>query len=138
MRVSDIIARIKAQCPGFVYVDHILTSSATFARPAALVAPVKAMGMAPRINIPGGYSQDVEAIFGVYIVLDRKQNGITGAGTADTFDDLTTSLRAALINWAAPGLIEPVTYAGGDMAPYDTGIVTWREDFRTLTEVRYP
>lgn len=138
MRISEIIERIKLQCPGFAYVDHILTSSAMFDRPAALVAPVKNMGMAPRINIPGGYSQDVEIIFGVYIVMDRKQNDTIGAGTADTFDDLTVALRAALINWAANGLIEPITYAGGDMAPYDTGIVTWREDFRALIEVRYP
>ena len=138
MRISDIIARIKAQCPGFVYVDHILTSSATFARPAALVAPVKNIGIGPRTNIPGGYSQDVEMIFGAYIVLDRKQNGVTGAGTADQFDDLTVSLRAAMINWAATGLIEPITYAGGEMAPYETGLVTWRDDFRALFEVRYP
>ena len=138
MRISDVITRISAECPGFEYVDHILTSAADFARPAALVAPVRSIGARPSINIPGGYSQDVELILGVYIVLDRKQNGATGSGAADQFDDLVVDLRAAMINWAASGLIEPITYAGGEMAPYEPSVVTWREDFRALFEVRYP
>lgn len=138
MRIADAIARIKAQCPGFAYVDHLLTSSADFDRPAALVAPVRVVGVDPRIFIPGGYSQDVSWILGVYIVLDRRQNGVTGSGTADLFDDLTTSLRAALVNWSAPATVQPLTYAGGEMAPYGTGLVTWREDFTAISEMRFP
>lgn len=138
MTLAEVIARIEAQCPGFATVDHVLTSPATYPLPAALVAPVRNRPDPPRIMSPGAYSQDVASVIGVYIVLERRQNGAADSGTADTFDTLTASLRAALVNWQPAGLSEPIFYAGGEMAPYDTGVFTWREDFSALFEMRLP
>lgn len=129
MSFAAVVARIKQQCPDFAHVDHILTSAATYDLPAALVTPVKTDAQAPFINVPGGYDQEYLPIVGVYIVIARRQNEPGDMGGADLFDRLCAQLRAALVNWTPPEAIEPVQYAGGMMAPYEPGVVTWREDF---------
>lgn len=135
MTIAEIIARITAECPEFAEVGHALTSPAILAYPAALVTPVRNQAKPPRILMPGAYCQDVQGIFGVYIVLERRQNGVADQGAADDFDALTASLRAALTNWNAPGLTQPVIYTGGELAPYDAGIFTWRETFSAEFEI---
>ena len=59
MMLGDVITRIRAQCPGFALVDHVLTSPITYPYPTALLAPVRNQGQPPLVNIPGGYAQDV-------------------------------------------------------------------------------
>jgi len=137
MTLGDVIARIQTQCPGFATVDHVLTSPSDFTRPAALITPVRYRGDAPRINTPGGYSQDVAMIFGVFIVLERRQDGTLDNGAADQFDTLLAELRDALVNWAAPDLYQPVAYAGGELAPYEPGNVTWRDDYSAEFDMRF-
>lgn len=138
MTFTEFIDRIREQCPDFAYVDHVLMSATSYEYPAALIAPVETRGEPPAINIPGAYAQDIGAVVGVYIVMERRQNGVADYGGAELFDKLVASLRAALINWEPDWALGPVTYAGGRMAPYDAGIVTWREDFAVQFEVRYP
>jgi hypothetical protein len=138
MTLAEIVERIKDQCPDFAHIDHVLTSPVTHAYPAALIVPVDKQASPPRINIPGGFSQDVTLIVGVYIVLERRQNGIADYTGADLFDTLCAQLQAALVNWTPTGAIQPMFYAGGKMAPYDAGVITWREDFSVDYEVRYP
>lgn len=139
MTLGEVISRIQAQCPEFALVDHVLTSPATYPYPVALVGPVRNVGEPPGINIPGGYAQEVSVTFGVYIVLERRQNGVADFGAADAFDALCLSLRTALVNWLPTGCWQPVMYAGGQLAPYDgSGVVTWREDFSTIFEMRFP
>lgn len=136
MTIAEIIARITAECPEFAEVGHALTSPAILAYPAALVTPVRNQASPPFILAPGAYHQNVVAIFGVYILLERRQNGASDQGAADDFDALTASLRAALTNWEATGLTQPVIYAGGELAPYDAGLFTWRENFSAAFEIR--
>ena len=138
MKIGDVIARIQQACPDFATVDHLMTSPSDFEKPAALVTPVRNRGSAPSIMIPGAYDQDVSSIIGVYVILERRQNGAFDNGVADLFDTLTTSLRTALVNWYPTGLIQPIVYAGGEMAPYETGLVAWREDFAIEFEMRLP
>ena len=138
MTLGDVITRIRLQCPGFLLVDHVLTSPITYPYPTALVAPVRNQGQPPFVNIPGGYAQDVVTTFGVYIIVERRQNGVADFGQGTLFDALCTSLRAALVNWTPPGAVQPISYAGGEMAPYDQGIVTWRDDYSAIFEMRYP
>lgn len=137
MTFTDFIDRIRSECPTFAHVDHVLMSAVNYSYPAALIAPVENRGEPPRINIPGAYAQDVESMIGVYIVMERRQDGAADFGGADLFDTLCAELRAALINWQPSWALSPVTYTGGRMAPYDAGIVTWREDFAVQFEVRY-
>lgn len=139
MTLGEVITRIRAQCPGFAVVDHVLTSPATYLYPTALVGPVRDVANPPYINIPGGYAQDVSTTIGVYFVLERRQNGATGFSEADILDALRLSLRTALVNWAPSGVIEPLRYAGGQLAPFDgSGVVTWRDDYSTVFEMRFP
>lgn len=138
MMLGDVITRIRAQCPGFALVDHVLTSPITYPYPTALLAPVRNQGQPPLVNIPGGYAQDVVSTFGVYIVVERRQNGVADFGQGTLFDTLCQSLRTALVNWTPPGAVQPLMYAGGEMAPYDQGLVTWRDDYSTIFEMRMP
>lgn len=138
MTLAELIERVRVQCPEFAYVDHVLTSAATYPYPAALISPVEKRASPPAISIAGGFAQDVALMFGVYIVMERRQNGIADFGGADLFDTLCASLQAALVNWEPTAIIRPVFYDGGKMAPYDAGVVTWREDFSVEYEVRYP
>lgn len=145
MTLGDVIARIQSQCPGFAHVDHVLTSPADFTRPAALVTPVRYRGAQPTTMFPGSYEQDVDMVFGVFLVLERRQNGVLDNGTADEFDTLLTSVRAALVNWPSDGaglaalsMTQPITYAGGELAPYEPGNVTWRDDYAAQIEMRMP
>ena len=137
MRFADFIERVKDQCPDFGHVAHLLMSTTSYDYPAALLSPVESRGESPRINIPGAFSQDVELIVGVFIVLDRRQDGPADHGNADLLDRLSAAVKAALINWQPDWALAPITYAGGRLAPYDAGIVTWREDFAVQFEVRY-
>jgi hypothetical protein len=136
MMIADIIARIREQCPDFQYVSHVFVGGAAMATPAALVTPVRHRAAAPFVFGPSAYCQKVSMIFGVYIVIGRQENGDFDQGAADQFDDLTSSVRDALTNWQAPGLIAPVIYAGGEIAPYEAGLVAWREDFSGEFELR--
>lgn len=138
MTLGEIIIRIREQCPEFALVDHVLTSPVSYPYPAALVAPVDKRASPPSINIAGGFAQDVAMMVGVYIVLERRQDGPGDFGGADMFDTLCASLQAALVNWSPDGALRPTFYEGGKMAPYDAGVVTWREDFSVEYEVRYP
>lgn len=137
MNLADFVERIRSECPDFAHVDHILTSATGYDYPAALITPVDKRADAPRINIPGAFAQDVTLLVGVYIIMERRQSGAGDHGGADLFDRLCASLQAALINWEPTGALAPVIYEGGKMAPYDAGIVTWREDFSVQYEVRY-
>lgn len=138
MNLGDIIARIQDKCPEFATVDHVLTSPADFARPAALVAPVSNRAAPPNIVITGGFAQDVASIVGVFIVIERRQSGSYDNGAADVFDTLTRSLRTALVNWNPGDLIQPITYAGGVMDAFQPGNVTWRDDYSAEFEMRFP
>lgn len=138
MTTGEWIARIKAQCPIFAEVDHVLTSPAAYPYPAALICPVRNKAAEPNVMIAGAMAQDVQITMGIYVVLERRQNGAADYGAADKFDTACAQLRAALVNWSPSGAIEPVTYGGGEMAPYGDGVVTWREDFHTIIEMRFP
>lgn len=138
MKLTQIIEQIKTQCPDFALVDHVLSSAATYPYPAALVTPVESRSLSEPNDFAGSYRQDIQLVVGVYVVIERRQNQIADLGGAEQFDTLCASLRAALINWQPDGAIRPVSYAGGKMAPYDAGVVTWREDFIVEFEVRSP
>lgn len=127
MKVSEIVARVDAECPGFNHVDHALTGNDGFEYPAAFVAPIRTAADYPRVV---GMSQMTRQTWGVYIVMPkRSDNGASSA--ADDLDTLRAQLRAALIRWrpaGSPITTHPLHYAGGELTERD-GLVCWREDF---------
>ncbi len=136
MSFRNIVLRIKEQCPDFVFVDHVLTCPARYDLPAAIITPVKTDAEPPRIITPGAYSQDTLLTVGIYVVVPRRQDAVADVDGAELFDRLCDALRAALVNWQPDWAIEPMQYAGGMMAPYEPGVVTWREDFIVRNELR--
>lgn len=138
MNLTQIVERIQVQCPAFVLVDHVLSSPITYPYPTALVVPVESRSISDPNDFEGSYRQDIQLVVGVYIIIERRQNQIGDLGGAEQFDTLCAAVRAALINWQPTGANRPMSYAGGKMAPYDAGVVTWREDFTVDFEVRSP
>ena len=134
MIAQAIITRIKAQCPGFATVEHALTSGADMALPAALVSPVQSMATAPELL--GLHSQIERTVYGVYILIARRQDGVTTGALVD-LDTLRASLRTALKGWSpTPAIHSELELAGGKLEPFRDGLVAWREDFASETEHR--
>lgn len=133
MKVTDIVARIAAQCPGFAHVAHALTSGGDYDYPAAFVAPVKRVAEFPRML--GYHAQMTRQTFGVYVVLPKRQDTLISSA-ADDLDDLCAELRAALTDWMPAGADQPLFYVGGELAERE-GIACWREDFATDIDMRY-
>lgn len=133
MRLSDILSRIRAECPGFAQVDHALSSNEELDYPAALVSPVRAAPLPPRLL--GVHSQIEVLTYGVFILVARRRDGVADAGSADILDDLRAELRAALIGWTPdPAFIE-LAAAGGQLDQWRPGFAGWREDFATEHEI---
>ena len=137
IRVSQLIARVQATCPGFAMVDHALTSAGTLTYPAAMISPLMVK------SGPAGYSsyhiQTLTQTFGVYVLLRRTQDGLTGSGAADEFDDLVAELRAGIPHWTPDtALYAPFSYEGGQLDRWDQGVACWRDDFSTTYDLRLP
>lgn len=133
MRTDDIVARVRAMCPGFAVVDHALVSETQGSYPGAYIAPVKAE--AQPAGFIGVHSQMVRETVGVFITLERRMDNDAGLGTNDSLDDLRAELRAALVAWRPPGAEQPLEYAGGELS-LRNGLASWREDFSTTYELR--
>jgi hypothetical protein len=135
MRLSDVIARLVAETWDFGQIGHALTNPAQLDYPALLVTPVLNEARPPGILEQGAFSQQFAQGIGVWIMVQRKPDAATYT-SAEQFDDLCEQVRAALAGWQPSGERFPMIYAGGRLAPYDTGIVAWREDFTIQTELR--
>ena len=134
MRTKAIIDRIRAECPGFAQVDHALSSAEDLDYPAALVSPVQAQAGPERLLM---YHRQIERLtFGVFIMVERRRDGIADAGAADELDDLRAELRAALIGYTPdPARFTGLAAAGGRLDQWRPGIAGWREDFSTEPEI---
>lgn len=136
MRTSDLITRIKAQCPAFAMVDHALTSAAETAFPAALVTPSELTAEPDGTFGAGVHSQLATQTFAIFFMLRRAQDTALVA-KIDELDDLTAQLRAALVGWQIDGNHTPMNLVQGMLDKFHTGIVCWREDYSTQTELRF-
>lgn len=136
MKISDIVAHIKAECPLFATVDHALTAPGDYGYPAAFVSPLKLVAAQPRMNQMK--AQMVQHVVGVYVVMKKRTDAV-GPSAADEFDDILASLRAAMLGWAPPDNFVGASFdcAGGELTERD-GIVAWREDFTIEDDLRAP
>lgn len=128
MTLAQLIARIAAECGEFATVRSAFRGAPALAAdadwPAALVAPTKMA--AERSEMLGAVDERVTAIWSVFVLMPRE-----GVPATDTlFDDLTGSLRTALVGWVPAGSDDPpLQYAGGEYAQIADGLAAWREDF---------
>lgn len=137
IRLADVVARIRAECPSFAHVEHALTSAGQHALPAALVAPVAIKAEPPALL--GGHAQMLDARVGVFVMVDRKTDVAPTFPLAHQFDDLLAEVRAALVDWQPPGAAMPFAYGGGELDRYrGDGPVTWRDDFIASIDMRMP
>ncbi|MGV8987812.1 MAG: phage tail terminator protein [Cypionkella sp.] len=135
MRTADLISRVEDLCPGFEMVDHALTSTAEEVLPAALITPSKTEAQGDSLFGLGIHSQIVTQTFSIFVLLRRAQDTNT-TSKADDLDDLTDQLRAALAGWQLDGDHSPMILVGGMLDKFHTGVVCWREDYSTETELR--
>lgn len=135
MKISDVVARLRAECPSFATIDHALTAPGDYDYPAAFVAPVKRVAESDRM-LGGPHAQMVRQVFGVYVVLPKRTDSGSGGSAADDLDDLCAELRLALVSWT-PDPIEdhPIDYAGGELTERE-GLACWREDFTSVFDLR--
>lgn len=136
MNITAFIDRVAAQCPSFGEVSHILTSSAALTYPAALIGPVEARSPGAQAYGWGTHVQTVTQKVGVYIVLERRQDGLVGHGVAEQLEALCAELQQALVGWMPAGAREPVNYLGGTLTTYADGLFCWREEFSHSYEIR--
>ncbi|WP_447556426.1 phage tail terminator protein [Vreelandella sp. EE22] len=119
-----IIERLKAQCPGFAYVDEAWFSKPVDDydkdTPAALVYIGEDAGAAPS-ELNG--RQAVTTTYGVFIVCER----------GDTFRAQRHEVREALFGWQPPGTNGVMAYHGGEMAEIRGRYVWWREFWKVVT-----
>ena len=135
MRTSDLITRVQTLCPGFALVDHALTSSADETFPAALITPSKVEAQDDGLIGLGIHSQIVVQTYSIFILLRRAQDTATTSKAAD-LDDLIAQLRTALPGWQLDGNHGPMNFVGAMLDKFHTGVVCWREDYSTETELR--
>lgn len=132
IRLADVVARIRAECPSFATVEHALTSAGQDNLPSVLVSPTKMdAGANQRVS---GVAQILQVTVGVFILVDRKRDTAPAYPLANQFDDLQAEVRAALLGWLPPGATGPFIHVGGELDRYrGDGPVTWRDDFAALT-----
>jgi len=129
VKISDIVQRIRDECPSFQTVDSALISDASYEYPAAFVALVKTSAIEDQIRLIGYAAQIVRKTFGVYIVAPKRQDAF-GDAIADEFETLAAELRAALFGWSPAGstALSPLYLGGGEMVERQQ-MIQWREDF---------
>lgn len=129
MTLAEIVARIRAECPSFAHVDDFATSTLDFDLPAAIVEPLK-RDASPAL-FTDAHVQQVDLVFGVYILFERKLDAPQLG-----WDALCAELQLGLVGWATTPYEAPVSYAGGQVARWKEQYVCWREDFSTNFELR--
>lgn len=119
-----LIARIKAQCPGFKYVDEAWFSEALDnydeQTPSALAYIAE--------DTPGEeqaltHRQSSTQAYGVFLVCER----------GDEFRAQRHEIREALFGWRPEGATGVMVYHGGQMAKISGRYVWWREFWRIDT-----
>jgi hypothetical protein len=132
MTIGEMVARVRAECPGFATVTHGYTSASDMPLPAALVA-VSKIEAAPNQYVLA-HVQRWRVTYSVWILMPRYQDGIVDAGQADLWDSLVGELRTALVAWT-PDASEfgPLDFAGGMLDRYSGQIASWRDDYTTET-----
>ena len=135
MRTSDLINRVQMLCPAFAMVEHALTSSADETFPAAMITPSKVEALPDGLYGVGITSQIVTQTYSIFILLRRAQD-TNFTSKAEDLDTLTDQLRAALVGWQLDGNHGPMNLVGAMLDKFHTGVVCWREDYSTETELR--
>jgi hypothetical protein len=133
MRTSDLIARIEGECPGFAMVDHALTSAAEMTYPAAMVTPSKEDADPDGTVGQGAHTQEITQTYSIFFILERNQ----ATGKTDELDDLRDEVHAALLGWELDADHGPMNFVGAMLDRFHTGVVCWRADYSTETQMRF-
>jgi hypothetical protein len=139
LNLSDVIARLAIQCPGFKLVagaaEFAAISDAVPIYPAAWVIP---LGDSPAENtlMAGGVMQTVDSVFGVLIAV-RDLTDQRGEAGVDAVRERRVEVVEALLGWTPnTNEVAPIEYAGGRLVAFASGFVWWQEEFSTSYYLR--
>lgn len=134
MKITPVVARLKAQCPAFANRVAGAAALATaleqtdFPLPHAFV--VREADQPSDDDVVGGTVQDCAEEFAVVLVVSNTADA-TGLAADDQIDDLRAAVAAALIGWRPDPDATPVIYEGGALDGFDRARLWYRLSFQT-------
>lgn len=136
MDASDIISRLKSQCPALkqvgeaVAMDDAVARSLT--RPAAFV--FLAGEQAGENTAMNAHIQRITQTWAVAIAV----NGIRSASSSLTADvnAVRVAIRAALCGWSPEDDVSPFIFSGGQLLARENNVIWWQDEFSCWTTYR--
>lgn len=137
MKLSVIVAQLRAHCPAFAArvsagIDwDAVANSAKLNHPSAYV--IAAGDEATKNDLQNGVRQNITDQFEVVVVLDTADE--RGQEAADQLHDLRASLWKALVGWKPGGDYDPIEYDGGALIFINRARVVYRFSFESAFQL---
>ncbi|QDH65235.1 hypothetical protein [Pseudomonas azotoformans] len=137
MKISLIVAQLRAYCPAFsarvsAGIDwDAVASSAKLSHPSAYV--IAAGDDASANDVDNAIRQDITDLFDVILVLDSTDE--RGQEAADLLHDLRASLWKALVGWKPSTEYDPIEYGGGSLIFINRARVVYRFSFEAAFQL---
>lgn len=137
MKISLIVAQLRAYCPAFstrvsAGIDwDAVASSAKLSHPSAYV--IAAGDDASANDVDNAIRQDITDLFDVILVLDSTDE--RGQEAADLLHDLRASLWKALVGWKPGAEYDPIEYGGGSLIFINRARVVYRFSFEAAFQL---
>ncbi|WP_454843405.1 phage tail terminator protein [Pseudomonas gorinensis] len=137
MKISLIVAQLRAYCPAFsnrvsAGIDwDAVASSAKLSHPSAYV--IAAGDEASANDVDNAIRQDITDLFDVILVLDSTDE--RGQEAADLLHDLRASLWKAVVGWKPSVEYDPITYGGGSLIFINRARVVYRFSFEAAFQL---
>ncbi len=137
MKISLIVAQLRAYCPAFsnrvsAGIDwDAVASSAKLSHPSAYV--IAAGDEASANDVDNAIRQDITDLFDVILVLDSTDE--RGQEASDLLHDLRASLWKALVGWKPGVEYDPIAYGGGSLIFINRARVVYRFSFEAAFQL---
>lgn len=126
MRLANIVARLKAQCPILRQALPALAADVTTSYPSAYVLPLAEHVSDDDLNHA---LRLYEGRFAVEIMVRNVAEHATGGPAGEALEDVREEVLAALVGWSPASGHAPIAHTGGRLVSFDAGIAVWRDEF---------
>ncbi|WP_308583420.1 hypothetical protein [uncultured Pseudomonas sp.] len=137
MKISLIVAQLRAYCPAFsgrvsAGIDwDAVANSAQLSHPSAYV--IAAGDDASANDVDNAVRQDITDLFDVVLVLNSTDE--RGQEAADLLHDLRANLWKALVGWRPSVEYDPIEYGGGSLIFISRARVVYRFSFEAAFQL---
>lgn len=136
MRLVDVQARLKDECPQLKSVLLALSAATQKSYPSVYLFPV-AESARPNEQWPN-HEQLVVARFAVEIMVKQAAEAASGGPAQEDLEDLRDAIKAALKNWPPETTYTPIDFVAGRLVDFSAGLTTWRDEYSTTFLERMP